>query len=96
MAIKTAAMINNGVVVNASVYDEDTSAGWLAAVTPDYDEVRIVDEAGIGWTVETDGLRRPSPYPSWTWDGSDWVAPVAQPEGPHFWDEGSLSWKPAE
>jgi hypothetical protein len=36
------------------------------------------------------------PYPSWTLDLSisDWTAPVARPEGPHYWDEDSLSWIP--
>lgn len=92
--LKSAACINNGVVVNVSVYDEDTSAAWLEAVRDQFDEVRIVDEAGIGWTVEADGLRPLSPYPSWTWNGSQWEAPVPAPEGPASWDEDTLSWKP--
>ena len=92
MGLKTAALIRNGVVVNAAVYDEDTSADWLAAVTPDYDEVRIVDVAGIGWTVEADGLRRPRPYPSWTWSGSDWEPPVPVPTGAAPWDEAAGVW----
>lgn len=96
MALKTAAMITNGVVVNASVYDEDTSAGWLAAVSSDYDYIVIADTAGIGWTLEEDELRPPSPFSSWVWNGTEWEAPVAQPDGPHYWDEGSLSWKPVE
>lgn len=94
MGLKTAACIRDGVVVNAAVYDEDTSAAWLAAVTPDYDEVRLVDAAGIGWTVEADGLRPPQPYPSWTWNGSEWDAPVPQPDGPHYWDESAGEWVP--
>jgi len=86
-------MIENGVVVNVSVYDEDTSADWLAAVSPDYDEVRIVDEAGIGWTVEEDGLRPLSPFPSWTWDDG-WHPPVPYPDDDQFyeWNEEAGSW----
>ena len=96
MAVKNAALITAGVVVNVAVYDEDTSAGWLAAVTPDYDEVRIVDEAGIGWTVEADGLRPPSPFPSWVWNGDEWEAPVPKPDGDYYWDETAGEWKPVE
>lgn len=92
--LKAAACIRDGVVVNVAVYDEDTSGPWLDAVSSDYDEVRIVDEAGIGWTVEADGLRPPSPYPSWTWDGEAWVAPVPMPDGPHSWDEDAQAWVP--
>lgn len=92
--LKSAALIRDGAVVNVAVYDEDTSGPWLDAVRPDYDEVRIVDTAGIGWTVEEDGLRPPSPYPSWVWDGSAWVAPVPMPEGPHSWDEDAQAWVP--
>ena len=92
MGLKTAALIRNGVVVNAAVYDEDTSSDWLAAVTPDYDEVRIVDEAGVGWTVEVEGLRSPSPFPSWVWSGSEWEAPTPKPDGDHYWDEAAGLW----
>lgn len=92
MGLKTAALIRDGVVVNAAVYDEDTSAGWLAAVAPEYDEVRIVDAAGIGWTVEVDGLRPLSPFASWVWSGSEWEAPVAKPDGDYSWDEAAGEW----
>ena len=74
--LKSAALIRNGTVVNVAVYDEDTSGPWLDAVRTDYDEVRIVDAAGIGWTVEADGLRPPSPFPSWSWDGAAWQPPT--------------------
>ena len=90
--LKSAALINNGTVVNVAVYDEDTSGPWLDAIRADYDEVRIVDDAGIGWTVESDGLRPPSPYPSWAWDGAAWVAPVPAPDGPATWDEDAGAW----
>ena len=92
--IKSAALIRNAVVVNVAVYDEDTSGPWLDAVSSDYDEVRIVDDAGIGWTVEADGLRLPSPFPSWAWADGAWAAPVAYPEdgGFYSWDEPSQSW----
>jgi hypothetical protein len=90
--MKTAALIRDGVVVNAAVYDEDTSADWLAAVSPEYDEVRIVDEAGVGWTVEAEGLRMPAPFPSWVWSGSEWEAPMPKPDGEFVWDEAAGVW----
>lgn len=46
----------------------------------------------LGWTLESEGWRRPAPFPSWTWDGSDYVAPVSDPGDGSYWDEGSLSW----
>ena len=92
--LKSAALIRNGAVVNVAVYDEDTSGPWLDAVSSDYDEVRIVDDAGIGWTVEADGLRPPSPYPSWSWDGAAWQPPVPAPDEPATWDENAGAWKP--
>lgn len=94
MALKTAACIRDGVVVNAAVYDEDTSGPWLDGIRADFDDVRIVDAAGIGWTVEADGLRPPSPFPSWSWDGGEWVAPVAAPDEPTTWDEDAQAWVP--
>ena len=79
MSLKIAAAIRDGVVVNASVYDEDTSAAWLAAVTPDYDSVLIVDEAGVGWEEYEPGhLRMPQPSPDCVWTGTEWDCPEPQ------------------
>ena len=94
MAEQHAAMIRDGVVVNVAVYDPETSKAWLKAVKPEFDEVRIVDQAGIGWTVEDDGLRPPSPFASWSWDGSAWQAPTPKPDGLHSWDEEAGAWVP--
>lgn len=48
----------------------------------------------IDWELQVDGTwRPPAPYASWSWDGSDWNAPVPMPEeGSWQWDEGSTSW----
>jgi hypothetical protein len=90
-----AAVIDSGVVVNvAALASEVDYSAWLDAMAAAHDEVRVVAEAGIGWTVEVEGLRPPSPYPSWVWDGSEWVAPVPMPEGPHSWDEDAGAWVP--
>jgi hypothetical protein len=42
--------------------------------------------------------RPPQPYPSWTWDGSRWAAPVAYPEdgGLYQWDEAAQTWAAIE
>lgn len=90
---QVAAIIDAGVVVNvAALSTQNDYTGWVTAMEAAHDEVRLVEVAGIGWTVESDGLRPPSPYPSWTWDGTAWVAPVPKPEGNHVWDENTGSW----
>jgi hypothetical protein len=37
------------------------------------------------------------PYPSWTWENGQWVAPVAYPDdgGEYVWDEAAQDWTPA-
>lgn len=58
--------------------------------------VETYGEPWIGWTLESEGWRRPAPYPSWTWDDSagGYVAPVTDPGDGSVWDEESLSWIP--
>ena len=92
--IKIAACVKDGVIVNVASYDEDTSQSWLEAVKPDFDEIIIADDAGIGWTLEKDGLRPPTPYASWTWNSSEWVAPVPYPTngGRYEWNEEVEDW----
>ena len=47
----------------------------------------------INWTLEEEGWRKPSPYLSWIWSGTEWIPPVSMPEtGAWTWDEPSLSW----
>jgi hypothetical protein len=59
MANKVAACINDSVVVNVAVYDETLSAEWLKVVKKEFDEVLIVDNAGIGWLLENGELVAP-------------------------------------
>jgi len=83
MALKIAACVRDGIVVNAAVYDEDTSAGWLAAVKPQFDSVLIVDQAAIGWEEYKKGkVRMPQPSADCTWNETDgvWVFPDPEPE----------------
>lgn len=37
----------------------------------------------------------PAPFVSWTWNGTEWVPPIARPEGtPAFWNETTQAWVP--
>lgn len=81
-------------VVNACVADD------IDAVKNTTD-LQVMESDGnpwIGWTLEEEGWREPSPHPSWTWDSvkKEWVAPVPYPEDGmvYLWDEESLSWQP--
>lgn len=44
---------------------------------------------------ETFVVPRPEqPYPSWEWNGSEWVAPVSRPTGYYYsWNEETLEWQ---
>lgn len=85
---------NNGVVVNAILWADHTSDQLLADGVTDFEEVTDLDpRPGIGWTwTEADGFRPPQPFPSWTWDGVAWEAPVPQPEGEYSWNEETQTW----
>ena len=69
--------------------------------TPEWASERLGGEwvgsdtkVGVGWTAEDDGFRPPQPFPSWTWDGQAWVAPVPRPdEGWWTWDEDAQGWQ---
>ena len=45
-------------------------------------------------TVSFTTPRPAQPYPSWTWDGDQWKAPVAYPDddGDYYWDEDAGEW----
>jgi hypothetical protein len=80
---EVAAIIDGGVVVNvAALASEIDYTAWLATVSAEHDEVRIVANAGIGWTVEEDGLRPPQPGPDCVWTGSEWDCPEPEPVEP--------------
>ena len=61
-------------------------------------DVRITD-GGITRTGQHSMTvpRPPRPYPSWTWDGSRWAAPVSYPDdgGIYQWDEAAQAWTEA-
>lgn len=60
-------------------------------------ELNVLETDGepwVLWTMEEDGWRKPKPFNSWIWEGSDWFAPVPYPSDfkNYEWNEDSLSW----
>jgi len=97
-----AAMITEGVVVNVGALStENDYTEWLRQAELEYDEVRIVPNAGIGWLDTPDGLRAPKPDDTtWVWDDGNgwWDRPVPYPSdgGSYVWDEDAQGWSPVE
>lgn len=56
--------------------------------------IETTGEPWIEWTLEEEGWRKPSPYPSWIWSGSEWAAPKLYPNdgNNYFWDEINKNW----
>lgn len=50
------------------------------------------DRFDTTWTMQ--GPRPIQPFPSWSWDGSEWQPPVPDPGAPgeYRWDEASQGW----
>lgn len=94
MSERIFAAIDGGIITNTFVGDD----AFAALVRPDHDDVvEITDlspRPGVRWTVESDGYRPLSPFLSWVWNGSAWVAPVPYPTDPGawLWDEDAQEW----
>jgi hypothetical protein len=86
----------NGVVVNTILWADHTPDQLRADGITDFEEVTDLEfKPGIGWTWnEADGFRPPQPYPSWNWDGAEWVAPTPKPtDGERYlWNEDTQTW----
>jgi hypothetical protein len=70
-----AAQVNKTAVVQVIVgkvewATENLGGVWVAAPT----------EASVGWLYVDGEFRPPAPFPSWTWDGSEYQPPVAKPD----------------
>jgi hypothetical protein len=93
-----AAMIRDGRVANVGALSTDNDyQEWLDAAKSEYDDVLLVQKAGVGWNVTADGLRPDLPDDtSWVWDDElgSWERPVAPPAngGPYVWDEDAQGW----
>jgi hypothetical protein len=52
--------------------------------------------AGVGFSYDSlaDVFLTPQPFSSWSLDANhDWQPPTPMPEGPHRWNESTLSWE---
>lgn len=103
------AEIKNGIVTRVLVTDNDypgegyewlidTFGGeWIQA---SYNARIRKNFPGVGYTydVDRDAFIPPKLFPSWVLDEAtcQWVAPTPMPEGLHFWDEETLTWKDAK
>ena len=88
------AISNGSTIINVVVSD---NIDEVVSFFSDYDVFETSGRPWIGWTLEEEGWREPSPYPSWLWSGNDWEAPIEKPENTEFyiweWDEEILNWK---
>ena len=85
-----AAKVEDGTVTQVIRGDADWAATRLGGRW-----VGVEQKVGQGWEDWQPGsLRAPSPYESWTWDGSKWKAPKRKPllGGTYIWDEELSSW----
>lgn len=86
---KDIAVINNSrIVVAINVYSDNYE--------PKANEVLVTNPAYIGGDY-VDGYFYPEqPYPSWTRNQGNWVAPVPYPDdgGRYTWDEATTNWLP--
>ena len=85
------AIVRDDTVVNVVVAEDEGIAKAVTglAVLPIVNGV-----PGMGWTLETEGWRQPSPFPSWAWDGEAWNPPVDYPDdgATYVWDETQTDW----
>lgn len=83
-------------IINCIVADSAEIAEQFTGMTA----IEITDGVpGVGWTLEEDGWRHPSPYPSWLWNGNDWESPVPMPTlggYTYSWNEDSENWDAEE
>lgn len=83
-------------VLNVIVAEDQETAESVSGMSA----IETEGSPWIGWTMESEGWRRPAPFASWTWDESvnDYVAPTPMPEssdeaGEYVWDEAELEWR---
>jgi hypothetical protein len=82
-------------IANVIVADSKEIAEEATGMTA----IETSGEPWIDWTLESEGWRIPSPFPSWIWSDTEWVSPVPQPSEPGYiytWNENSLSWDSME
>jgi hypothetical protein len=93
------ALVGGGLVQQVAFFDSDyIDPAWLSAVTEQFDLVQEVTDHPFPVNVgdshnDEEGFRPPSPYPSWEWSETKWVAPIPKPDGPNwYWYEDTGQW----
>lgn len=88
--------LNGEAVVRCVVGDIDWCRSRLGGTWVEAGDL----QPGPGWTYVNGQFRYPQTFPSWTWNGSEWQAPVAAPDpqegGDWAWDEDAQEWVWAE
>jgi len=88
MSERTAAVVDNGIVVNVVVVPADYTFAE--------NEIEYTDAnpAGIGYEYDGNGFIPPQPFPSWVLNGYVWEPPVNYPDDgeDYWWNESDVSW----
>lgn len=85
----------NGLVANVIVMSDDADPGdWLELYGyAEWFDRAEVPYVSVHWERINGEWVPPRPYPSWSWDGDDWVAPVPKPTpGEWTWNEETQEW----
>lgn len=85
-AIHDGYLVHN-VVVAEKIEDVEVPEGMLILETQGV--------PGVLWTLEEEGWRVHSPYPSWVWNGTSWEAPTPKPQDgfEYDWNESAKKWE---
>ena len=97
-----AVMNGDGIVENIVLADNADAVEVLRLLIPEAADILLTtDDTGpsyIGGDRVAGRFRMPSPYPSWVWNGNDWLwdAPVPYPQDGkgYTWDESLQEWVP--
>jgi hypothetical protein len=82
-------------IINVIVAESQEIAEQATGMTA----IETSGEPWIDWTLEVEGWRIPSPFPSWTWIGTEWQPPVPMPTlggYTYMWNEELLNWDQEE
>lgn len=88
-----AAELNGTSVVRSLIGTPEWAAQTYGGTWVDAGELGV----GKGWSYVDGEFRSPQPYPSWSWQGQEWVPPVPHPElvagFVWVWDEDVVNWR---
>jgi hypothetical protein len=95
--IKTYAKLNGNIVENVILSTEEDLLdlnGVFVECSEDGSVRYNYPSIGSIYDAENDAFINPNPYQDWILNDETfkWEAPIAKPEGPHFWYNGN--WEP--